>query len=270
METFLNDIREEILQYYDALVVFTPRLLLAVMVLLLTWLLARQLRRSAGSRLKKRMQDPLLADFLATMVRSMILIFGFVAVFRILGFSGITAGILAGAGITAFVIGFALRDIGENFLAGILMAFKRPFRVGDFVETTGIRGRVVALSIRDTQLKTPDGKDVYIPNASIIKNPLTNFTIDGYLRFDLVVALPAGADYADRLERIRGAVAGVEGIIRRRRPPEVVLSGVGPGRVDVTICYWIDTFKIRDTAEGIRSEVIRAVQQVLEEPAREV
>ena len=72
------------------------------------------------------------------------------------------------------------------------MAFKRPFRVGDFVESGVIRGTVLALNVRDTLLKTPDGKDVSVPNALIIKNPLINYTIDGFLRFDFVVGLPGG------------------------------------------------------------------------------
>ncbi|HAZ24509.1 MAG TPA: mechanosensitive ion channel protein MscS, partial [Algoriphagus sp.] len=101
----------------------------------------------------------------------------------------LVSGLLAGAGITAFVIGFALKDIGENFLAGILLAFKRPFKVGDTVDINGIRGVVLNLNLRDTQIKTPDGKDVFIPNATIIKNPLVNFTIDGFLRYDFIVGL---------------------------------------------------------------------------------
>jgi small-conductance mechanosensitive channel len=104
-------------------------------------------------------------------------------VFRFVGLTGVVSGLLAGAGISAFIIGFALKDIGENFLAGILLAFKRPFRVGDLVDIGGIRGTVLILNLRDTQIKTPDGKDVFIPNANIIKNPLVNFTIDGFISF---------------------------------------------------------------------------------------
>jgi len=265
MNTFLEDTRQEIYQYYDGLVAITPKLLMALFIIFVTWFLARLLRRLTDRKLKKQMQDPLLAEFLATMARAIILIFGFLLAFRILGFSGITASILAGAGITAFVIGFALRDIGENFLAGILMAFKRPFRVGDFVESGPIRGRVVALNIRDTQLKTTDGKDVYIPNAIIIKNPLINYTIDGYLRFDFVVKLRAGTDYNKALEIIKESVYKAEGIIKKRRHPSVNISGLSPDKVDVTVSFWIDTFTVKETSDKILSNVILSVQQALEQ-----
>jgi small conductance mechanosensitive channel len=263
MRKFFSDIGEELLGYYENLVIITPKILLALIVLFVVWLLARAIRGFTDRKLKLRMEDPLLAEFLATMVRSVIIILGLLVALRVLGLGGITTSILAGAGISAFIIGFALRDIGENFLAGILMAFKRPFRVGDFVETGAIKGRVIALSIRDTRLKTPDGKDVYVPNAMIIKNPLINYTIDGFLRYDVVVNLPFTADQDAVNEKIRLAVEKVEGVLRRRRKVSVFISGLSPGKVDVTVSFWIDTFTTKESAEKIRSQVINEIQKAI-------
>lgn len=265
LRVFFSDIAVEITRYYDDFVAFFPKLLMAIIILVVAWLIGRLLRRFTNSKLKSQMDDPLLAEFLATMTRSVIIIIGLLFAFKTIGFGGITASILAGAGITAFIIGFALRDIGENFLAGIIMAFKRPFRVGDFVETGLTKGTVLALNLRDTQLKTPDGKDVYVPNANIIKNPLINYTIDGFLRYDFLVGIPASLDYKKVMIEILGAVNSVRGIITKRKKTEVFISGIAPGRVDVTISYWIDTFKIRGSADSIRSEVFHRVQAVLEE-----
>ncbi len=264
IRNFFSDILNEVIQYYDGVVVVIPRLIMAVIVITLAWIIARLIRNITNRKLKKRMEDPLLAEFLATMVRALIIIIGVSIAFKVLGLSGVTASILAGAGITAFIIGFALRDIGENFLAGILMAFKRPFRVGDFVETGPIRGRVVALNIRDTQLKTPDGKDVFVPNANIIKNPLINYTIDGFLRFDFVVNVPKGASHEAVMKDIEAAVESVEGVIRRRRKTELYVSAINPGGTGLTVSFWIDTFRSKTTSEKIRSEVMIKVQNVIE------
>ena len=267
MNVFLEDVRQEFFQYYDALVVITPKIVMALLILVIAWVVSRQIRRFSDKRLKSTMEDPLLAEFLATMIRTVVFIIGVTVAFRIMGFGGVTASILAGAGITAFVIGFALRDIGENFLAGIIMAFKRPFRVGDFVESGTVKGKVLALSLRDTQIKTPDGKDVYVPNANIIKNPLINYTIDGFLRFDFVVSLPAGTDFKTTMKVIQDAAGQVEGVLKKRRKTTVQITGIAPGRLDATVSFWIDTFKIKVPSEEIRSEVILAVHQVLERPA---
>jgi small conductance mechanosensitive channel len=269
MQRFLSDLREELLQYYDSLVAFTPKLLIALVVLLLVWFIARQISRFSDSKLKQRMNDPLLAEFLAAMIKFLIVLTGLMFSLKIVGLGGITAGILAGAGLTAFIIGFALRDIGENFLAGIIMAFKRPFRIGDFVESGVIKGRVVALNLRDTQLKTLDGKDVFVPNALILKTPLINYTIDGFLRFDFVVGLPGGSDFNKATKIIEDAVNTVDGVIRRRRKTTANITGISPSRLDVTVSFWIDTFRVKDTSEKIRSQVILAVQKVLEQQTKE-
>jgi small conductance mechanosensitive channel len=265
MQNYLRDLRVEIFQYYDSLVAYTPKLLVAFMLLFLAWIVSRQVRRISDRKLKKEMEDPFLVRFLTNMIRSVIFITGLLFSLKILGLGGVTASILAGAGITAFIIGFALRDIGENFLAGIIMAFKRPFKVGDIVESGPIRGRVIMLNIRDTQLKTIDGKDVFIPNANIIKNPLINFTIDGYLRYDFVVGLPSGSDYKKAMQIIEEAVNNTEGIIKKRRKTSVNTSGISPGRLDVTVSFWIDTFKVKEPSEKILSNVILAVQEALEQ-----
>jgi small conductance mechanosensitive channel len=265
---FLNDILEELGSYYDSLVIITPKLLLASIVIFVVWFLSRSIRRFTDRKLKIRMEDPLLAAFLATMTRFVVIVIGVLLALRILGLGGITSSILAGAGISAFIIGFALRDIGENFLAGILMAFKRPFRVGDFVElkviTGPIIGKVLALSIRDTRLKTPDGKDVYVPNGMIVKNPLINYTIDGFLRFDEVINLPSGGDYKELMESLRIAAEAVDGVIKKRKKVAVFVSSINPKGIELTVSFWIDTFASQKTSDKIRSDVLLRLQEIIE------
>ncbi len=264
MQRFLSDIWGETIQYYDAFVVLVPKLVVAILIIVLTWFVARQLRRVSDRGFKRQMEDPLLARFLANLVRTVVIIIGVTLALKTMGFGGVTASILAGAGITAFVIGFALRDIGENFLAGIIMAFKRPFRVGDFVESGPIKGKVVALNIRETQIKTEDGKDVFIPNGIIIKNPLINYTIDGFLRYDLVLAIPEGVEEKHAIQRIVESVNSVEGVLKKRRKTIVDISGIAPGRLEVRLSYWIDNFSARERVGKIRSEVMYRVRKTLE------
>ncbi|HET8830308.1 MAG TPA: mechanosensitive ion channel domain-containing protein, partial [Pelobium sp.] len=78
------------------------------------------------------------------------------------GLGAIAGGILAAAGASAVVLGFAFKDIGENFIAGFILAFSRPFNVNDTVMISDVFGKVKALELRYTKIKTFDGKDVYI------------------------------------------------------------------------------------------------------------
>ncbi len=93
---------------------------------------------------------------------------------------------------------------------------------------------------------------------------MTNFTIDGFLRYDFVVSLPAGADYEKTTITIQGAVNQVKGVLKTRRKTTVNISAIAPGRLDATVSFWIDTFVTKDSAEKIRSEVILAVQRAME------
>ena len=97
----------------------------------------------------KKAKDSIVTTFLVNIISIVLTLFLVSISLGILGFGNITDKILAGTIITTFIVGFALKDIGENFLAGILMAFRRPFKIGDLIEVQKIRGKVKELSLRD-------------------------------------------------------------------------------------------------------------------------
>jgi len=210
------------------------------------------------------MDDDLLANFLAGIFASLVVIVGIMIILRIIGLTGIVSGMLAGAGISAFIIGFALKDIGENFLAGILLAFKRPFKVGDIVDISGIRGQVLSLNLRDTQVKTLDGKDVFIPNSMLIKNPLINFTIDGFLRYDFIVGLDYGSDYKGAMQIIDGALRGIPGILEEKKKVTVRVNEMAESTLNIEINFWVDTLDDTIADQDIKSTAVLSVLIALE------
>ncbi|MCC5937593.1 MAG: mechanosensitive ion channel [Lunatimonas sp.] len=237
----------------------------ALIIVLVSVFLSKWARDLTKRRITRRTSDPLLADFIGSFIRILVLLFGLTVLFRFLGLSAAVGGLLAGAGITAFVIGFALRDIGENFLAGILLAFKRPFRVGDIVEINGIRGKVLALNLRDIQLKTRDGKDVFIPNANIIKSPLFNFTIDGFLAFSFELNIPIAADISIVKGLIMNALNDIPGILQKERRAEVQVTDMVGNQYKLSVTYWVNTDNPDQTHPAVRSNAIQAVVKKLQE-----
>lgn len=237
---------------------------ISLAILLGFFFLARFLQTFLKNRLVKRMDDPLLANFISVIFRLVIILIGFMVVFRVVGLTGVVSGLLAGAGITAFVIGFALKDIGENFLAGILLAFKRPFRIGDVIDVVGLRGTVLAMNLRDTQMKTGDGKDIFIPNASLIKNPLTNFTIDGFLRYDFIIGLDYGSDYQKAMEVIMQEVSKVDGVLRDTKKPNVWISDLSESTLNLQVTFWVDTFDRNRSDMKTKTNAIIAVLDALD------
>lgn len=240
MQEFLQDVVQYLESYYNAVVRITPKFLLALVVFLIAWFVAAKVQQFSSNRLQKRMRDPLLANFISRLVKMILLIVGFLLVLRIVGLTGIAQTLLASAGISAFIIGFALKDIGENFLAGILLAFKRPFKIGDMIETNGVKGKVMALNLRDTQIMS-DGKDIFVPNALLIKNTLINYNSRGFLLQDLVIGLEYGSDYERALELIHDVLCGIPEVTNDKQSTSAVVSNLNATAVQILVRYWVKT-----------------------------
>ncbi len=268
IETFFNDIGQYIQGYYSGLVAITPKLILAVIVILISWFIASKVKVFANSKLQHRMHDPLLATFIANLLKMVCIICGVLLMFQIVGLTGIAGTVLAGAGISAFIIGFALKDIGENFLAGILLAFKRPFTIGDIIESNGVKGKVIALNLRDTQIKS-DGRDIYIPNALLMKSTLINFNSGGYLLQEFFIGLEYGTDYDKALVVINQVLGDVAEVSNEDYHNSVVISGINTSVVQLSIRYWVKT-DLLVTDGQTRSKVIKKILEELKNNAFDI
>lgn len=254
---FFNDLIASLESYYVDFLVLLPKLVLAVVSFYILLFIANKTRNFSNRRLTKQMDDPLLAAFLSRIIKTIIVLFALMVVMNIVGLAGIAGGLLTGASVSAVVIGFAFKDIGENFLAGIILAFNRPFRVGDTVELDGIKGKVVALNIRNTQIKSFDGKDIYIPNASVIKNPVVNYTLDGFMRHEFNIGLDYGSDTDQAIMILKETIAGIPGILDGDRAPTVHIGDLNSSSYNVTVQYWLNTFDPKISAATVRTQAIK-------------
>lgn len=241
-----------------------PSVLFASIFLIAGFFVANKIKSIIKRKILPTSENALTTIFVSQFVSISIKILCIIIFLRILGFSDLTSNILAGAGILTFIVGFAFKDIGENFLAGILLAFKSPFKINDLIETENIIGYVVDLTIRETRIKTLDGKDVFIPNGQIIKNPLFNYTIDGFLRYEFIIGLDYESNTKEAINLILETVKKIEGVINESKQPIVVIDEFAASTINLKVMFWIDTFKSTSKTyhSGIKTEVM---QQVLQE-----
>jgi small-conductance mechanosensitive channel len=230
----------------------------------ISWFLAVQAKRMVGNRLRSRMDDPLLAKFLSTMVKWISVLIGIALSMKVMGLGDIAGGLVAGAGFSAIIVGFAFKDIGENFMSGILLAFRRPFRVGDTIEVENTIGNVVSLDIRITQVKTFDGKDVFIPNSTLIKNHLINYTIDGFLRQDFLISVDYETNLSKAITIILQTLENVSGILNGEKKPTVVVSRLDTSSIALQVFYWLDTFDKSVSGLKVKTEAIQGSLRALE------
>ncbi len=261
MNKLFDDLLLNMETYYAQLISLLPKVLLASIVFAFFYFLANRSRNFVNARLTNNMDDPLLATFLSRVVKIAIVIIALLFALQILGLAGIATGLVTGASVSAIVIGFAFKDIGENFLAGIMLAFNRPFRVGDTVELDSYKGTVVALNLRNSRIKTFDGKDIFIPNANVIKNPVVNYTMDGFLRYDFTIGLDYGADVNKAISIILETMQQIPGILQEKKNISVSVSKLGTSTLDLKVYYWLNTFDASVSSGDVKTQ---AVQQTLD------
>lgn len=229
------------------------------------FVISNLLKRSIKHRLVKKSPNHITANFTAQMISIVLKSIVLFTTLYLLGLNSFTNKLLAGAGLLTFVVGFALKDIGENFLAGIILAFKSPFRLDDLIEVNNIIGHVKDINIRETLIKTPDGKDVFLPNSIILKNPLFNYTIDGYLRYDFMVGIAYENNPTEAIKIILETVNKVEGVLKGDKMPGVTIHELATSTVNIKVQFWVDTFKAtrRSVHNNIRSQVMNDVIEAL-------
>jgi small conductance mechanosensitive channel len=264
----MNLLYDKVIEYYEAFKENLPIVIISFLVLILGFFISTIVKKMVYNLIKNRNENFLSGLFISQIIGGVINVIAFILFLDIIGFSNLTTKILTGAGILTFVIGFAFKDIGENFLAGILLAFKSPFKINDLIESASIIGYVKELNIRETTVKTTDGKDVFIPNSQIIKNPLINYTIDGFLRYEFMIGIDYGADVNKAIQIVISAVSNTKGVLNNvDKKPAVNIEVFGSSSINLKVFFWLDTFESSSKLyhSGVRTEVMKNVLKKLTE-----
>ena len=149
-----------------------PNLILAILVFLIFAVLASAGRSLARRWIENRQKHQGIALLISQLVRTGILILGFLIAFSVVAPSFKAGDLIKLLGIGGVAIGFAFQNILQNFLAGVLLLLQEPFKLGDLISVTGIEGRVFDIQTRVTVITTQEGRRVLIPNAIIFTNPV--------------------------------------------------------------------------------------------------
>ncbi len=248
--------------WLEQLVLLLPNFLAGLLVVVLFWVAAKLIKKGL-TRVLGPIVPAQIARLLASVAFLATLTVGVSVALGIVGLQKTVASLLAGAGILGLALGFAFQDIAANFMSGILLALRRPFSIGDLVETNGFFGTVRRITLRSTEIGTPQGQIVLVPNRQVFENPITNYSRSGERRVDLAV----GVAYGDDLERARTvAVAAVEKVEARQgdRPVELFFEEFGDSSINFVVRFWIE-FSRQAEYLAARSEAIERVKTAFDE-----
>ncbi|TWT23106.1 mechanosensitive ion channel family protein [Luteimonas marina] len=233
-----------------------PLLLVALLIVTLAaWLGGFVSRRLHLLRL--RTDNPYMDGLIRNVLRALITLFGVLLALNLLNATALVTAVLGSAGVVGLVLGFAFKDIAENYVAGVLLSLRQPFAPGEHVVIDGNEGKVVALHSRATVLMTLDGNELRLPNALVFKAIVLNYSRNPKRRFDFTVAIDGSqsirVSHALAIEQVRQ----IEGVLTDPGPSWSVQEFSAAGIV-LRFFGWVDQ---RESDLGkVRSEAIRRVK----------
>ena len=236
-----------------------PNLAAALLVFLLFWMLGRLVRRGMTRALGRTTAPRQIQRLLVTLIGILVVATGLFISLGILQLDKALTSLLAGAGILGLALSFAVQDITANFISGIFLAIRRPFRIGELIETNGFQGTVERIDLRATVLRRPTGQTVMIPNKMIFEHPILNFSQTGERRVEILF----GVAYKDDLEAVeRVALAALAEIPQRnaKRPVDVHFIEMGASTISMQARFWLSTTSQADYLAA-RSEGIKRLRQ---------
>jgi small-conductance mechanosensitive channel len=259
----LGPVRQGVGNLWIAFLRTLPLLFFGVVVLVCAWFVAHGTTRVARAVLGRR-QDltPVLRDVIARAVGIIVFLLGLYLVLLVIGLARLAITVLGGTGLIGLVIGIAFRDITENFLASIFLSIQKPFRAGDLVEINGITGLVQRLTVRATLLMTLDGNHIQIPNSTIYKGTIRNFTSNPNRREDFTVGIGYDDSVVEAQEVARRVLAEHPAVLADP-DPWVLVDSLGAATVNLKIYFWLDGRQ--HSWLKVKSSVIRLVKRAFQE-----
>src|SRR3546814_547822 len=233
-----------------------PLLLVAILIVLVFAWVAGVLSRNLGL-LRLRTDNPYMDGLIRRSVRIVVILIGLLLALNLLGLSSLVGAVLGSAGVIGLVLGFAFKDIAENYIAGVLLSVRKPFSPGELIAIEDYQGKVVALTSRTTILMTLDGNQLQLPNALVFKSVLLNYSQNPRRRFDFTVGIDPAHSIRQAQTLALEAYSHIDGVLEDPAPSWTVVQNAPTG-VDLQFFGWVDQH--HSDLGKVRSESIRLVK----------
>lgn len=213
-----------------------PNIMVALLILAASFYAANLLSRLLKNVLVRQNAEPGISHLLSRGLKWVVISFGMIAALQ--RFFDATA-FLAGLGIIGFTVGFALQNIMQNFVSGIILLIQQPFKIGDDVGVAGYDGLVLKIGLRTTEMRLLDGLIIFLPNADVLSQPIINYTRANHRR----VELPIGVAYDANPEIVRALILdeikNVPGYLEEPAS-QVLFHTFGDSTLDLSVYFWVD------------------------------
>lgn len=240
-----------------------PNIALAMLILVVGLIISKWVKNLAGRAFHRMFQHSSLTNLFRSSVHIFLIGVTLFVALSVLKLDKAVTSILAGAGIAGLALAFAFQDVAANFMSGIFLSIRRPLHIGHIVEIKGFMGKVVEINLRDTVIKTFQGKMVIVPNKEVFQNPIENYSMLGKRRMDLTI----GVSYGDDLEKVKRvtleAVANIEHLSTHDETT-LFFTEFADSSINFVIRLWVNTPEQIEYLT-VQSEAIMRIKKAYDE-----
>jgi small conductance mechanosensitive channel len=254
-QNFFEPITGKFTEWGGKFIDIFPYFVLALIVIIFSFFIARISKKIILKIFERFSTSKAVSKLIANIIVVIIFIGGVIVALGILKLDKTVTSLLAGAGIIGLALGIAFQDLVSNIISGVLIAIRKPFNIGDLIETNGIFGEVLDIRLRTTELENRNGQIVFIPSREVLQKPLTNFTMTGKRR----IVLNVGISYGEDLERVRDitleAVKTIPDVLESERI-EFFYKEFGDSSINFIVRFWIKFTKQREYRKAVSDAII--------------
>lgn len=261
LESRLTPAFRKIQQVVNRVVGYLPLLAVALAVLGVFWIISSLVERQDWLY-RHFGKTELLQNLFRHLIRTGILLIGLIISLEILGLTTLVGAVFGAAGVIGLALGFAFKDIIENYLAGMLLSIRSPFTVRDWISVGEIQGSVVRLTTRELIVMTLEGNHVRIPNSQVFKSVICNFTRNPLRAFAVEIGVSTEEDFEEVSRTGIDALTAMKGVVRDP-PPTMRIQEFGDFNVVVRFLAWVDQREF-DFLK-VRSEAMRLIKTAMDE-----
>jgi small conductance mechanosensitive channel len=241
-------------EWLTTFLIFLPKLIAAIVIFILGLVGAGFVAKAVGRVAARKIKTPEVIKLIRQISKWTVVIIGTIIALDMVEFN--VTGFIAGLGIAGFTIGFALQDIARNFISGLILLYRQPFSIGDFIEIGGHSGTVRMINIRDTEIETLDGDFVIIPNNKISESPIINASTARLRRRSVAIGLGYGEDVDRAVQIFLEAIQSVTGV-EAEPTPMIQAMSMGESALSLTAFYWVD--QQQNSPLFVHTAVLKAV-----------
>ncbi len=259
IQTSFLEIIEKIEGWITSFIENLPNIIVAVIVLIISYYTARIVNRWVVKIASKRISQNSIANLIGRISSVFVVLVGLFLALGAIDLSKTLNTLLAGAGISGLVIGLALQGTLSNLLSGVVLSFRKKIGIGHWIETTGYSGEVIDINLNSVVLKEFDNNLVVIPNKTIVENPFKNYSLTSKMR----IMVTCGVGYESDLEKVEKLTKdAVANLYKTDNDSEIefYFTEFADSSINFTCRFWVDAENAKNKLDA-RSAAIKAIKE---------